>query len=162
MSSSWLSVKEGPHPTNNRFYLCEFRNVFFNHHRVLICYSVLRVAKCWITGAVVSIEFRIKINEVRRIIPSFKLLKDSKVYDILIRKSSTIQLFCDCYQLQSLQRNTVFSRQKGVYTQWTFCVQKREIFEPHRLEILKLWLHAQVVWAPFGLCRLACVAGAWK
>ena len=40
MSSSWLSVKEGPHPTNNRFYLCEFRNVFFNHHRVLICYSV--------------------------------------------------------------------------------------------------------------------------
>ena len=86
-----------------------------------------------------------KISEVRRIVPSFKLLKDSKVNDILIRKSSTIQLFCDCYQLQSLQKNTVFSRQKGVYTQWTFCVQKREIFEPHRLEILRLWLHTKIV-----------------
>ena len=113
--SSWVSVKEGPHPTNNRFYLCEFRNVFFNHRRVLICYSVLRVAKCWITGAVVSIEFRIKINEVRRIIPGFKLLKDSKVYDILIRKSSTIQLFCDCYQQQSLQKNTVFKTKRRLY-----------------------------------------------
>ena len=100
-------VKEGPHPTNNRFYLREFRNVFFNHHRLLICYSVLRVAKCWITGAVVSIESRMKINEVRRTVPSFKLLRDSKVYDILIRKSSTIQFFFDCYQLQSLQKNTV-------------------------------------------------------
>ena len=81
-----------------------------------------------------------KINEVRCTVPSFKLLKDSKVYDILIRKSSTIQLFCDCYQLQSLQKNTMFSRQKGVYTQCTslcglFVYKKREIFEPHRLEI---------------------------
>ena len=33
-----------------------------------------------------------KINEVRRTVPSFKLLKDSKVYDILIRKSSTVVL----------------------------------------------------------------------
>ena len=78
------------------------------------------------------------------------LLKDSNVYDILIRKSSTIQLFCDCYQLQSLQKNTVFSRQKGIYTQCTslcglFVYKKREIFEPHRLEILRLWLHTQVV-----------------
>ena len=84
-----------------------------------------------------------KINEARRTVPSFKLLKDSNVYDILIRKSSTIQLFCDCYQLQSLQKNTVFSRQKGIYTQCTslcglFVYKKREIFEPHRLEILRL------------------------
>ena len=60
-----------------------------------------------------------KINEVRRTVPSFKLLKYSKVYDILIRKSSTIHLFCDCYKLQSLQMSTVFSSQKGVYTQCT-------------------------------------------
>ena len=84
-----------------------------NHHRILICYSVLRVESAEFTGTVVSIEFRMKINEVRRTVPSFKLLKDSKVYDILIRKSSTIHLFCDCYQLQSLQKNTVFSRQKA-------------------------------------------------
>ena len=64
-----------------------------NHHRILICYSVLRVAKCWIYGGCcLGIEFRMKINEVRRTVPSFKLLKDSKVYDILIRKSSTVVL----------------------------------------------------------------------
>ena len=131
-----------------------------NHHRLLICYSVLRVAKCWIYGGCcLGIEFRMKINEVRRTVPSFKLLKDSKVYDILIRKSST-RLFCDCYQLQSLHKNTEFSRQKGVYTQCTslcglFVYKKREIFEPYRLEILKLWLHTQIVWAPCGVCRLA-------
>ena len=60
-----------------------------------------------------------KINEVRRTVPSFKFLKYSKVYDILIRKSSTIQLFCHCYKLQSLQKNAVLSSQKGVYTYGT-------------------------------------------
>ena len=50
--------------------------------------------------------------------------------------ANRLRLFCDCYQLQSLQKNTVFSRQKGVYTQRGI----REIFEPHRLAILRLWV----------------------
>ena len=92
-------------------------------------------------------------------VPSLALscLKTPKF--MIYLSANRLRLFCDCYQLQSLQKNTVFSIQKGVYTQCTslcglFVYKKREIFEPHRLEILKLWLHTQVVWAPFGLCRL--------
>ena len=45
--------------------------------------------------------------------------------------ANRLRLFCDCYQLQSLEKNTVFSIQKDVYTQctslriWTLCVQKK-------------------------------------
>ena len=70
-----------------------------------------------------------KINEVRRTVPSFKLLKDSKVYDILIRKSSTVVL--RLLSTTVIAKETVFSIEKGVYTQctslrmWTFYVQKK-------------------------------------
>ena len=93
-------------------------------------------------------------------VPSLALscLKTPKF--MIYLSANRLRLFCDCYQLQSLQKNTVFSRQKGVYTQCTslcglFVYKKREIFEPYRLEILKLWLHTQIVWAPCGVCRLA-------
>ena len=72
-----------------------------------------------------------KINEVRCTVPSFKLLKDSNVYDILIRKSSTIQLFWNCYQLQSLQRTLCFQDKKAFIPSGLFVYKKREIFEPH-------------------------------
>ena len=93
-------------------------------------------------------------------VPSLALscLKTPKF--MIYLSANRLRLFCDCYQLQSLQKNTVFSRQNGVYTQCTslcglFVYKKREIFEPYRLEILKLWLHTQIVWAPCGVCRLA-------
>ena len=93
-------------------------------------------------------------------VPSLALscLKTPKF--MIYLSANRLRLFCDCYQLQSLQKNTVFSRQNGVYTQCTFLCglfvyKKREIFEPYRLEILKLWLHTQIVWAPCGVCRLA-------
>ena len=91
------------------------------------------------TGAVVSIEFRIKINEVRRTVPSFKLLKDSKVYDILFRKSSTIQSFCDFYKLQSLCFQAKKASIPSALLYVVFLCTKKEIFEAYRLEILRLW-----------------------
>ena len=129
--SSWLPAKEGPHPTNNRFYLCEFRNVFFNHHRVLICYSLLRVSKCSeFKGAVVSIEFRLKINGVRRTVPSSSCLKTPKFMIYLsANRQSTVVL--RLLSTTVIAKETVFSIEKGVYTQctslrmWTFCVQKK-------------------------------------
>ena len=91
------------------------------------------------TGAVVSIEFRIKINEVRRTVPSIKLLKHSKVYDILFRKSSTIQSFCDFYKLQSLCFQAKKASIPSALLYVDFLCTKKEIFEAYRLEILRLW-----------------------
>ena len=52
-------------------------------------------------------------------VPSLALscLKTPKF--MIYLSANRLRLFCDCYQLQSLQKNTVFSRQKGVYTQCT-------------------------------------------
>ena len=79
-----------------------------------------------------------KINEVRPTVPSFKLLKHSKVYDILFRKSSTIQLFCDFYQLQSLYFQAKKASIPSALLYVDFLCTKKEIFEAYRLEILRL------------------------
>ena len=79
-----------------------------------------------------------KINEVRRTVPSFKLLKDSKVYDILFRKSSTIQSFCDFYKLQSLCIQAKKASIPSALLYVDFLCTKKEIFEAYRLEILRL------------------------
>ena len=55
-----------------------------------------------------------------------------------------------CFQYKKASRPSAL-----LYVCGLFVYKKREIFEPHRLEILKLWLHTQVVWAPCGVCRLA-------
>ena len=95
-------------------------------------------------------------------VPSLALscLKTPKF--MIYLSANRLRLFCDCYQLQSLEKNRLcFQYKKAsipsalLYVCGLFVYKKREIFEPHRLEILKLWLHTQVVWAPFGLCRLA-------
>ena len=101
-----------------------------------------------------------KINEVRRTIPSFKLLKDSKVYDILIRKSSTVVLRLLSTTVIA-KEHCVFNTKRRLYPVHLilyvcglFVYKKREIFEPHRLEILKLWLHTQVVELPLVCAAL--------
>ena len=69
-----------------------------------------------------------KINEVKRIIPSFKLLKDSKVYDILIRKSSTV-VFRLLSTTVIAKEHCVFNTKRRLYpvhfSMWTFSVQKK-------------------------------------
>ena len=93
-----------------------------------------------------------KINEVRRTVPSFKLLNVTPKFMIYL-SANRLRYICFaivinyshwkrtlCFQYKKASRPSAL-----LYVCGLFVYKKREIFEPYRLEILRLWLHTKIV-----------------
>ena len=89
-----------------------------------------------------------KINEVRRTVPSFKLLNVTPKFMIYL-SANRLRYICFAIVINysHCKEHCVFKTKskKASIPSGLFVYKKREIFEPYRLEILKLWLHTQIV-----------------